>query len=461
MSELPQGWAEVKLGDHVYIAGRIGWRGLKAEEYTESGPILLAVPNLNFGDCVDFTKVSHISHARYDESPEIQLAVGDILLAKDGAGIGKLGYVAELPGPATVNSSMLVVRPHDDLLTQKYLFYYLKGPKFQDIALQRITGSATPHLFQKDIKQLCVLIPPIQEQRRIVAKLEQLLARVETARARLEHVPTLLKRFRQSVLAAACSGKLTEDWRGDAYDENDFPTGWKNVELGSLIVDGPQNGLYKPQSAYGSGTLILRIDNFYDGFIEPWDNLKRVQLTADEEASYLLYNGDIVINRVNSIKFLGKSGLVRGLTEPCVFESNMMRFRLDDETIDPEYAIIYLSSIIGLTKLRKNAKHAVNQSSINQSDVKQVAFNRPPIEEQQEIVRRVTALFAVAAAIEARYQKGKAHIDRLTQSLLAKAFRGELVPQNAEDESAEVLLARLQAQRADLNQGRKRQQVRK
>ena len=159
--DLPEGWAEIELGDHVYIAGRIGWRGLKAEEYKASGPMLLSVPNLNHGDDVNFSRVNHISVVRYEESPEIQLKIGDTLLVKDGAGIGKLGFVTELPSRATVNSSLLVVRPQNGLLVSKFLFYYLKGPRFQEIALNRITGSSTPHLFQKDIKQFRVLVPPI------------------------------------------------------------------------------------------------------------------------------------------------------------------------------------------------------------------------------------------------------------------------------------------------------------
>ena len=164
MRKLTEGWAEMNLGEHIYIAGRIGWRGLKAKEYVPAGPILLSVPNLNYGDEVDFRKINHISQERYDESPEIQLKVGDTLLVKDGAGIGKIGFVAALPGPATVNSSLLVVRPNNSFLTDKYLFYYLKGPIFQQVALYRITGSATPHLFQKDIKKLRVLVPPRNQQ---------------------------------------------------------------------------------------------------------------------------------------------------------------------------------------------------------------------------------------------------------------------------------------------------------
>ena len=214
---LPQGWASVELENHVYIAGRIGWRGLKRSEYTTTGPLFLAVKNILPNGEIDFTDTDHITRERYDESPEIILQPGDILLTKDGS-IGKVGMVASIPTEVTVNSSILVVRPKDSLLEKRYLFQFFRGPQFQQIAHERITGSAIPHLFQKDIKKLRALVPPIKEQQRIVAKLEALLGKVDACQKRLEHIPTLLKRFRQAVLAAACSGRLTADGRDQNPD---------------------------------------------------------------------------------------------------------------------------------------------------------------------------------------------------------------------------------------------------
>ncbi len=240
--DFPQGWASVELGNHVYIAGRIGWRGLKRSEYTKSGPLFLAVKNILPNGEIDFTETDHLSQERYDESPEIKLQQGDILLTKDGT-IGKVGMVSSLPGPTTVNSSILVVRPTNGLLLRRYLFHFLRGPQFQAIAHERITGSAVPHLFQKDIKKLRAFVPPLAEQRRIVAKLEALLGKVGTGQQRLTKIPVLLKRFRRSVLAAACSGRLTADWREDSQfagvqrplnDEADFPEipdSWRWVKL--------------------------------------------------------------------------------------------------------------------------------------------------------------------------------------------------------------------------------------
>lgn len=175
--ELPEGWATSLLPEVVYFAGRIGWRGLKAEEYTKSGAILLSVHNLNNGPYVDFAHVNYVSTQRYEQSPEIKVRINDVLLTKDGAGIGKAGFVESLPGEATINSSLLLIRSLG-AVDPKFLFYSLIGPRMQRLVKERITGSTTPHLFQKDIKHFELVLPPIAEQQCIVAKVEALLARV-------------------------------------------------------------------------------------------------------------------------------------------------------------------------------------------------------------------------------------------------------------------------------------------
>jgi type I restriction enzyme S subunit len=204
---VPSGWAFGKLENLIYIAGRIGWRGLKADEYTQEGPLFLSVYNLNKGDHVDFNDVHHISQDRYDESPEIILQESDILLAKDGAGIGKIGIVIDLPGQATVNSSLLVIRA-SKIFIPEFLFYLLKGPQMQDIVRTRIAGSATPHLFQRDIKQFTLLIPPLGEQRLIVVEVERRLEAARAAEAAADAGMKRAARLRQSVLRAAFEGRL-------------------------------------------------------------------------------------------------------------------------------------------------------------------------------------------------------------------------------------------------------------
>jgi len=169
-----------------------------------------------------------------------------------------------------------------------------------------------------------------------------------------------------------------------------LPEGWKSVPFAKLISDGPKNGLYKHVRP------IVQAPGF-------------IKLTC---------------------------------------ESNMMHISLDQNQILPAYCIQFLNSFLGLSQLRLNVKHAVNQSSINQQDVKAVEVNLPPLPEQNEIVRRVEKLFASADRMEAHYTAARVQVEKLTPSLLNKAFSGELVEQDLTDESAAVLLERIRASKA-------------
>lgn len=204
--ELPNGWVRAKLDQLIYMAGRIGWKGLKASEYTDEGPMFLSVYNLNYGDDVVYDKVYHISSERYEESPEIKVKVNDILLTKDGAGIGKIGFVKELPNEATINSSLLIIRAEDVVLS-KYLFYFFMGPKLQGLVKERITGSAIPHLFQRDIKEFSLSIPPIEEQEEIVRILDKFFDE-ENKVKELTQLEEQIELIKKSILAKAFRGKL-------------------------------------------------------------------------------------------------------------------------------------------------------------------------------------------------------------------------------------------------------------
>jgi type I restriction enzyme S subunit len=214
-TDLPQGWAHGKLEDWIYIAGRIGWRGLKAEEYTQEGPLFLSVYDLNHGR-VDLSHSNHISEERYNESPEIQLRNDDVLLVKDGAGIGKIGMVEGLNGKATVNSSLLVIRS-SQVFEPRFLFYFLQGPRMQEVVKKRITGSATPHLFQRDIKKFDLFIPPLMEQDRIVEEIERCFSVASEVEETAINSLRQSEKLRQGILKRAFEGKLV------SQDPNDEP----------------------------------------------------------------------------------------------------------------------------------------------------------------------------------------------------------------------------------------------
>ena len=210
--ELPESWVCQPLDGLVYISARIGWKGLKASEYTKTGPLFLSVHSLNYGREVKLSEAFHISQERYDESPEIMLRNDDILLCKDGAGIGKIGIVKNLQEPASINSSLLLIRSGKFFIPE-FLYFFLAGPAMQRLVQERMTGSAVPHLFQRDVKEFVLEVPPLTEQTEIVRRVEEVFAIADNieqkANAALERVNNLT----QSILAKAFLGELTADWR--------------------------------------------------------------------------------------------------------------------------------------------------------------------------------------------------------------------------------------------------------
>src|SRR5690554_49839 len=204
---IPENWVWCRLGEICNTNGRIGWKGLTSAEYKKAGPLFLSVHSLNYGDYVDYSQAFHISQARYDESPEIMLENDDILICKDGAGIGKLGIIKNLKEQATINSSLLLIRKYLSLNT-KFLYYFLLSSHFQKIVNERIMGATTPHLYQRDIVQFPIALPPLSEQEKIVSKLDELLGNCESLELNInksQHQNELL--FRQ-VLTEALGLKL-------------------------------------------------------------------------------------------------------------------------------------------------------------------------------------------------------------------------------------------------------------
>lgn len=416
------GWDRITLESKINIAARIGWRGLKRAEYTEEGPLFLSVKDIQKNGEIDYSKVSdHISDFRYEESPEIQLHENDILITKDGT-IGKVGFVSKLPQKTTVNSSILVVRP-DQSIDSRFLFHYFRGPAFQEIVKDKITGSAVPHLFQKDIKKFEVIIPPLDEQHRIVAQIEKLLTRVEAAKERLNQVPTIMQQFRQSVLAAACSGRLTEDWReSNGFDNSnnqnsDIPPYWKQVivkEICDCIVPNRD----KPKSFTGNFPWVTLPDIPQRSFIIN-SNSSGLGLSQNEIQQYrarIIPKGSVIMSCV------GKFGISVIVGQDLVVNQQFHAF-LPSNKIIPHYLLFVIRNNI---KYFEKTASATTISYLNKTKCNKMPVPLPPLEEQQEIIRRVNSLFTHADRIETQVVSARSRVETITQSILHQAFTGRL-----------------------------------
>ena len=278
------------------------------------------------------------------------------------------------------------------------------------------------------------------EQIRIANKLDSLLVKVDTAQTRLEKTPTLLKRFRQSTLAAATSGELTKEWRKNA-------TFGEVVNVGSLISD-IRYGTSKKCNYEQGGTGVLRIPNIGGNGIDASD-LKYANFNTSEKEKLGLKKGDLLVIRSNgSVELVGKAAIVTDRDLDYLFAGYLIRLRFRDlSVVDPKYVLFSLQSPAIRSVVEINARSTSGINNINSKELAAIEISLPSYKEQKEIVRRIESLFALANSVEKQYTEAKKHTDRLTQSLLAKAFRGELVPQDPNDEPASELLKRIQAER--------------
>ena len=386
--EIPQNWCWVKHNGVLDISGG----SQPAKSYFISEPTEGYIKLYQTRDYGDNPVPVYIPE-KYATKTTLE---GDILLARYGGSLGKVFRAHE--GAYNVALAK-VIKLYPDLIDDEYLYKYYFTQFYQDFCVKASKGRSAQAGFNRDdMNNIPFPLPPLAEQRRIVEQIEGLFSKLDEVKEKIECLLDSKKVRCNSVLNKAFTGKLTAKWRE------------------------------------------LRIDCFYDGKLEPWEKLKRLEITDEEKHTYLLSVNDIVVNRVNSMPYLGKSALIRKLPEQCVFESNMMRIKINIRKANPEYVIRYLNSSIGLQELRKNAKQAVNQASINQQDVKMVKIALPSLEEQNEIVKIITSISNKDEAILNKAEAVIEEIDLMKKSILAKAFRGELGTNiSKEKNSIEVL----------------------
>ena len=267
--ELPKGWTSARLQE--IVSAKKGKKPAILRDTSAEG----------FVPYLDIYAIEKNIVREYAEAKSSKIASkDDFFVVWDGARSGWVG------GGITGAIGSTIMALTAQTIESVYLRHFI-ARQFKNLNTNT-RGTGIPHVDPEIFWNLEVPLAPLAEQRRIVAKLKKLLGQVDACRQRLEKMPTLLKRFRQSVLAAACSGRLTANWRKDNDGPNDLPRNWALVEFGSLISRGPNNGLYKHQSCYGSGTPIVRIDAFYDGKISNWSELKRLQISKQERAQFAL-----------------------------------------------------------------------------------------------------------------------------------------------------------------------------
>ena len=325
-----------------------------------------------------------------------------VLLAEDGGHFGSTDkpIAYRVSGKCWVNNHAHVLKPKE-CIDVDYLCYSLMFRDVSDI----VNGATRQKLTQADMRKIEIPLLSIEEQKTVVEKIGKVFELIALRKEQLAKLDQLVK------------SRFIELF-GDPFLN---PMQWRKVKIEKAVTVEPQNGMYKPQSDYvadGSGTPILRIDGFYNGTVTDFSALKRLRCEDKEKQKYLLQEDDIVINRVNSIEYLGKCAHITGLLEDTVYESNMMRMHFDSEYFNPVYVTHLLCSRFIYNQIVNHAKKAVNQASINQKDVLDFDIYQPPIELQEQFAAFVVQTDKSKLTIQQSLEK----LETLKKSLMQEYF---------------------------------------
>lgn len=433
-SNLPEGWTIAKISEVAFTASG-GTPSTTKREYWDNGK----VPWINSGMLKDnlISAPSHfITELGLKNSSAKLFPKNTVVIALTGANVGKVGI---LNFECSANQSVTGLYPSNNT-NAKYLFYFLLSARSSIVSMA--IGSAQPHINKGIVDNLHVPIAPLAEQRRIVAKLDDLMKRIDRTRSRLERIPELIKRFRQSILFAAISGKLTEEWRVQYLNEEkddslDFPISWLEKRLGEIskVVTSGSRGWAKYYSKEGS--LFVRAQNINTDVLK-LDDVAYVKIPNRTEGLRTKIQKDDILITITGANVTKAAIVERDLKEAYVSQHvGLVRLK------DVGYSKFIYYSIVSSAHGRKQllgAAYGQGKPQLNLDNIKSVIIFLPSKEEANEIVQKIDKLFALAEKLEARYLKAKIQLDKLPQSLLAKAFRGELVPQDENDEPASELL---------------------
>lgn len=470
MEELPEGWASVSLGE---IASRVTKGSTPTSyghKYQAAGIRFVKVESLRDGIIDQNAIRHHITQAAHDSQSRSALEEGDILFSIAGT-IGETCLVRKDDLPANTNQALAIIRGTGQVLLPGFLRAQLRSV-IQAQAREQERGGGMNNISLEDVRAFAIAVAPIGEQCRIVAQVEALLGKVGTSQERLDKIAAILKQFRQAVVTAACNGQLTADWRANQrtpgpglkeLGDERVPPVWRPVCVADVIED-LKYGTAQKCTYEKRGTPVLRIPNVANGTIDHTD-LKYAVLRPKERESLRLKSGDILIIRSNgSVSLVGRPALVRMEEDGFAYAGYLIRLRPRRTIIDSRFLSLVLSSQEVRVQIELKARSTSGVNNINGEEVRALEFTLPPVDEQEEILRRVEAKFKLADRLQGRCEKGKAQVGRLTQSILAKAFRGELVPTEAElartegrsYETAEKLLARVKTENDNIANARPR-----
>ncbi|GGF07545.1 restriction endonuclease subunit S [Stappia taiwanensis] len=442
MSELPKGWTEAtvevvgSMTEQPVLTGPFG-ASLGKKDFQDTGVPVFTIGCLGEGE-IKPSKLNYVSPKKADELAAYKLREGDMLFSRM-ATVGRVGFVPEHLSGAIFNYHLMRLRLNDDAVHPYYFYYYVKGAeRSAEYIKEKNRGATRDGINTKLLEQLPIDLPPLAEQKRIVAKLDALSARSTRARDALARIDTLVKRYKQAVLSKAFSGELTKEWRKALSDD---AARWLFTTIGNE-ADLRLGKMLDKAKNKGEPTPYLRNINVRWGSFDLSDLLS-MNMTDDERSKLDVKDGDLMVCEGGEP---GRCAVWRGGATEISFQKALLRVRTK-ANLDANY--LY-HQITWLAQIKELDRHFTGTTikHLPQSSLSRVPLQLAPLAEQREIVRRIESTFAKIDQLAAEAKRALALTDRLDEAILAKAFRGELVPQDPGDEPASVLLERIRTERA-------------
>ena len=450
-SSLPDGWNWVRLGD---VAKYINGRAFKPSDWEGAGLPIIRIQNLT-NPKAEFHNYTGLTEEKY------YVKNGDLLISWSAT----LDVFIWVGCDAILNQHIFRVEPNKELITKEYLFYAVKT--FLNKLKDQVHGTGMQHITRGPFEDTKIPLPSLGQQKIIVSKLNSFFSQIRTARAAFERIPALLKIFRQSVLAAAFRGELTE------LDPNDEPTevlleriraerrrkweeslrvkdknpanytyeeptapdksklpelteGWVWTNLQTLA--DVRSGVTKGRDLSRFETIevpYLRVANVQAGFLDLRE-VKQIPIKKEELENYRVQKNDVLYTEGGDRDKLGRGTVWKGEIDPCIHQNHIFCARLYLSDVSPEWVSLTGQLDYARDYVNSVASQSVNLASINSTNLKAMPIPLPPTQEQRRIVEKILLLYSQMNDIVIAIQNASRRLDALEQGALAKAFRGEL-----------------------------------
>jgi len=381
LGKIPEDWELDRIKNIGSVRARVGWKALKASEYVEKSKyIFIATPNIKYKE-IDFKNVNYLTKERYEESPEIMLTVGDILLTKDGSTLGTINIVKYLPSKTTVNSSIAVLR--FKTINHDFVFYQIKSTYIQNIIQLKKDGAGVPHLFQKDINNFTLLLPKLATQKRIVTYLDKEIQKIDKDIVLLEQKVERYKELKETLVNEVVLRGLDKEvklkdsgivWMGN------IPNSWQVMRLKELV-----------KTIISGGTPTSSNELYWSNGTINWCNIRdmgknRILLKTSKKITQLGYiNKNLKMIPCETILYsiyatLGRVNITQ--IETTINQAILAIFE-NKRKVNKYYLAFYLEVIEKNIMLFANFN---TQYNLNADIVKRFNIVVPPIVEQIKIV---------------------------------------------------------------------------